>query len=525
MKNKLLKFVEFDKFYLHYKPLTAYGIKSKNRSRIFNDYSELSMHHDTIDAAVRFIKQKPQNVDKIEYHLKRLPELPQIDGSVFDATELFMIKKFLINFKAVAGLLGETEKEIFKCGFESNDLIKLFLKGGAEESFHISDAYCEKLKAIRIDIEKISTELKSAKNRRIEEIKEKCGYNFSMHDFLVVEDSKIKPEKDYLYIEPFDSRHIVIKPVMPDDYYFLFNEREQMVKAEKELEQDVLKGLSTEVTKEHDNFEKYICATLKIDTYLANGKTVLKFNMTRPVISPGGRFSIVNGRNVIEEERCRELGTDYQSLTAAFDERISVIHGSNMGGKTVLLKTVGLLQTLVQAGFFVPAEKVSTQLFDNIFYIGDHEAENVKGLSSFALEIVNFLEAKKTDIDTSLYLMDEFAKTTDSDEATALITAVIKDFSDNELTTSFISTHFKGLPKLENVSFYRMKGLDMDEYEKCYKKEYSYTLIERIRLINSFMKYQVIPDTPGHKTSDALKIAEMLGLDPATVKNAAAFLK
>jgi DNA mismatch repair ATPase MutS len=525
VKNKLLKFVEFDSFYSNYKPLTPYGINAKNSCRFFKDEILLKSHHDTIDAAVNFIKNKPQNVDKIEYHLKRIPELPLLENPDLDSTGLFLVKKFLMNFKSVFDLLGETEKEVFQCSFESDSLLKEFLKGGVEESFHISDKYCDNLKKIRRDIEKISAELKSAKEKRTFEIKEKFGYDFTMHDFLVVEDSNVSPNKDYFYIEPFDSRHIVIKPVMADGYYALFNEREQMMKVEKELEYGVIKELSQKVIKEKESFERYIAAVEKIDTYIANGKTVLKFNMTRPVIGEHKGISIINGRNIIEQERCGELGTEYQPLTARFDGWVSVIHGSNMGGKTVLLRTVGLFQTLVQAGFYVPAGKFSAQLFDNIFYIGDHEDKSIKGLSSFAMEIVNFLEAKKGDDGTALYLMDEFAKTTDSDEATALITAVIKDFSDNEKTTAFISTHFKGLPKIENVSFYRMKGLDIDEYEKCYKKEYSYTLIERIRLINSFMKYEVIPDTPDHITSDALKIAEMLGLDSSTVKNAAEYLK
>ena len=524
MKNKLLKFVEFDSFYSNYKPMTPYGVRSKNSGQFFKDAELLKIHHETIDAAVIFIKNKPEVIDKVEYHLKRIPELPSFESSL-DAAELFLVKKFLINFKSVVKLLEIDDRDTFQCSFESESLLNEFLKGGAEESFHVSDKYCDKLKNIRADIEKISEKLKGVKETRICEIKKKFGYDFSMHDFLVVEDSNVSPDKDYFYIEPFDSRRIVIKPVMSDDYYALFNEREQMVKAEKELERDVMKALSKEVVKEKENFEKYMSAVEKIDTYLANAGTVLKFNMTRPLVNDRPTISVVNGRNVIEQERCCELGTDYQPLTVHFDDRISVVHGSNMGGKTVLLKTIGLFQTLVQAGFYVPADKFSTQLFDNIFYVGDHEDKNIKGLSSFAMEIVNFLDAKKDDTGKSLYLMDEFAKTTDSDEATALISAVIKDFSDNPRTTAFISTHFKGLPEIKNVSFYRMKGLDRDEYEKWYKKEYSYTLIERIRLINSFMKYEVIPDTPDHITSDALKISEMLGLDSTTVKNAAKYLK
>lgn len=526
MKKNLLKFVDFGRFYSYYRPLTSYGIRSKNSCRFFKDADSLKVHHDTIDATVDFIKNKPRNVDKIEYHLKRIPEIPLLENPDFDVTELFLIKKFLMNFKCVTDMLGENEKEIFECSFSSNDLLDLFLKGGTEESFYISDKYSGELKNLRSNIEKISAELKKVSEKRMLKIKEKFGYDFSMHDFLVVEDSIVTSDRNYLYIEPFDSSHVVVKPVMADEYYALFNEREQMVKSEKELERSVMKKLSEEVIKEKGKIEGYIKAVEKTDTYLANAGTAIKFRMTRPLISDKtSNISVFKGRNVVEEERCSELGTQYQPLTIDFDSRISVIHGSNMGGKTVLLKTVGLFQTLVQAGFYVPADKFSTTLFDNIFYVGDHEEKSGKGLSGFGMEIHNFLQAKREDAGRSLYLMDEFAKTTDSDEATALISAVMKDFADNTKTTAFISTHFKGLPKLENVSFYRMKGLDRDEYEKCYKKEYSYTLIERIRLINRFMKYQVVPFSSGHTTSDALTIAEMLGLDSTTVKNASVYLK
>ncbi len=526
MKNRLLKFTEFDKFYVHYSPLTPYGVKSKNRCQFFYDIKSLEKHFDIIDAVVSFSADKTQKIDKIEYRLKRIPELPSLENPPLESTELFLVKKFLINFKAVVEILGDEGNKIFRSEFESDNLLNLFLKGGSEEAFHISDIYSEKLKFVRSNIENILSELRELKQARVDEIKKRFGYDFTEKDFLILKNSDIKPCKDLFYIEAFDSCHVVVKPVMTDEYYKLFNKKESFVNTEKKLEQDVLSDLSAQVFKEKFNIERYINYIEKIDTYIANLRTVFKFNMTRPIL--GGlteKISVIKGRNIVEEKRCVELKTDYQPLTAAFDKRVSVIHGSNMGGKTVLLKTLGLFQTLVQAGFYVPADSFTTQLFNNVFYIGDHDIEKIKGLSGFGMEIKNFMEAKKEDKGLSLYLMDEFAKTTDSDEAAALINAVIKDFSDNGKTHAFISTHFKGLEKFENTNFYRMKGLDLDEYEKHYKKKHNYTSCERIRLINRFMKYEVVPDDYSCHFSDALKIAEMLGFDSATVKNAVKYLK
>ena len=69
-----------------------------------------------------------------------------------------------------------------------------------------------------------------------------------------------------------------------------------------------------------------------------------------------------------------------------------------------------------------------------------------------------------------------------------------------------------------------MKGLNIEHYKKYYDNQHSYELTERIKLINSFMEYEVIPDTREAQDSDALKIAQLLGLSSKVISNAEIYL-
>lgn len=80
------------------------------------------------------------------------------------------------------------------------------------------------------------------------------------------------------------------------------------------------------------------------------------------------------GRFVPCEELCEKLGVDYVPLDAAFDAGATVIFGSNMGGKTVVLKTLAFLQLCAQTGLFVPARRFETRVFRAFHYIGEGAA-------------------------------------------------------------------------------------------------------------------------------------------------------
>ena len=188
--------------------------------------------------------------------------------------------------------------------------------------------------------------------------------------------------------------------------------------------------------------------------------------MSQPVLQNYGKnIEVENGICIPVKEYCRELDTKYVPLTVSFNNRMIVISGSNMGGKTVVLKTLAFLQLLTQMGFYVPADEYKTTVFENLHYIGDLQHKHSAGLSSYGMEIYSFIKSSENVKEKSLYLIDEFAGTTNSHEAEALISAILHDFSTRRKAYALLSTHFMNLPEFAHMSFYRMKGLDSEKYE------------------------------------------------------------
>jgi len=262
-----------------------------------------------------------------------------------------------------------------------------------------------------------------------------------------------------------------------------------------------------------------------IDLLLAKSHLAIKFNMTRPQLNPMGKsIKIKNGIHIPMEEKCELLQTKYTLVNVEFNNRLIVINGSNMGGKTVMLKSIGFMQILAQTGFFVPAEKFETVLFEHIHYIGETNFDAVNGLSSFGLEISCFINTLTTSKTNTLYLIDEFARTTNTLEAESLISAILEMFNANEKIYLFLSTHFMNIISFDNLSFYKMKGLNYLEYKKYYT-ENKMELSERIKIINSFMDFQVELDNAKTNVYDAINVAEILGLDSKIIEKAKCMLK
>jgi len=121
-----------------------------------------------------------------------------------------------------------------------------------------------------------------------------------------------------------------------------------------------------------------------------------------------------------------------------------IISGPNTGGKTVGLKTVGLIALMAQSGIPVPAESAELPVFDSVFAdIGDYQSIE-QNLSTFSAHVSNIDSISKTATARSLVLLDELGSATDPEEGAALAVAIAKHFLDLG-ATSIISTHHTAL--------------------------------------------------------------------------------
>jgi DNA mismatch repair ATPase MutS len=457
----------------------------------------------------------------VAHHLKRIPFLDCLDQSGWDASEVFLIKRFLVNYRAIHDLLPGGLREELELRFSSPSLLDLLNAGGQNsESFFISDAYVEGLKKVRDRIQALEGRAAGVRQTRIDAIRAHCGLDFQHREFALIPKWEAeRVDRELVLLETYDVNRLMAKPVFPGDYLGLMQEKATLVAEEKGLERKALRDISRHIAQELDALAGYVAAVTRLDDYLARARLSLAFEMTRPRLQDWGvPISVQDGRFVPQVERCRERDLPYTPVNARFDRRVTVVHGANMGGKTVLLKSLAFFQALAQLGFFVPCRAFHTVVFEGVHCLGSATHEPVGGLSSFGQEIYGFSRAQQDR--NALYLMDEFARTTNSREARALISAVLHHLDGRDDCYAFLATHYDDLPALPHVAYQRMKGLDEVKYEAYHTSGDTLDISERVKHISQFMTYEIEDDPNQTTTYDALKIARILGLDEAIIEQA-----
>jgi DNA mismatch repair protein MutS2 len=160
----------------------------------------------------------------------------------------------------------------------------------------------------------------------------------------------------------------------------------------------------------------------------------------------GDAFVLRNARHPLLERTLKPKGVTVVPLTVEIDSRHRevIISGPNTGGKTVALKTIGLLALMAQSGIPVPAERAELRIFDAVFAdIGDYQSIE-QNLSTFSAHVTNIDFISHHATRESLVLLDELGSATDPEEGAALAVA-IADFFRRAGCLSIISTHHTAL--------------------------------------------------------------------------------
>ena len=527
--EKARAFAEFETFYDLFRPLTPYGRLYREARPFFADPAALKTEYDLAAAMQAWLKANRPKADKLRFHLRNIPGLELDARALNSAPGLFLARKFLANARGAFSLLPAPLRARFGAKWESQDLLDLLDKGGRGEAFHIADAYDPALAAERAEIARCDAALKKLRDARLKALRERWGLDFSDREFLVVDEgsaARFAGSPD-LFPEPFDGAHLTVKPVYGADYLETLAARDRRRAAEGELEAAVVKKLAAAVLAEKKTLEACAAALEKIDIAAERARLALELRMTRPAVKKcGSGMRLAKARFLPLETRLQAAGLKYTPLTAAFGARVNVVYGSNMGGKTVALKTVAFLQLLAQSGFFVPAESFETCAYDRLAFIGGEGMETAGGLSSFGLEMNDFAEAHGALRNGSaLLLMDEFARTTNSEEAVALLSAVLEDLGGQKNAFTFLATHFSGLKGGKNSGWFRMRGFDTAAFNEYFSGKPACGLGEKLKMINRFMRYELIPGGAREEARDAIKIAGILGVARGIVARAQAFME
>src|SRR5207302_3644797 len=166
----------------------------------------------------------------------------------------------------------------------------------------------------------------------------------------------------------------------------------------------------------------------------------------RPAEPGKTRLVLLNARHPLLERNLKLKGSNVVPATIELDsDRCElIITGPNTGGKTVALKTVGLLALMAQSGIPVPADRAELPIFDSMLAdIGDYQSIE-QNLSTFSAHVTNIDFISRTATPHSLVLLDELGSATDPEEGAALAVAIAEHFRQIGCIT-VISTHHTSL--------------------------------------------------------------------------------
>ena len=185
----------------------------------------------------------------------------------------------------------------------------------------------------------------------------------------------------------------------------------------------------------------------EIDFIMAKAQVALDFIAGMPVISEDGRMNLRKARHPLLERALRKEKKDIVPLTASLtpEKHILLISGPNAGGKSVCLKTVGLLQYMFQWGMLIPTSETSEMLvFDRIMVdIGDDQAID-NDLSTYSSFLSNMKEMLAKADDKTLILIDEFGSGTEPAAGGAIAEAILSEL-DKRGSYGVITTHYTNL--------------------------------------------------------------------------------
>lgn len=263
---------------------------------------------------------------------------------------------------------------------------------------------------------------------------------------------------------------------------------------EKEIHR-ILKELSKNISLEYDELILNYEIILKIDYIFAKAALALKMSASKPKVNKEGIFELYNAKhpllNVEKVISNNVIIGKYQGV---------IITGPNTGGKTVLLKMVGLLSLMVKAGLLITAdEKSNVMIFDRVFAdIGDEQSID-QNLSTFSSHLKNVIDIMNNVTDSSLVLLDELGSGTDPTEGAALAIAIFDTLIEKNCLV-IATSHYSEL----KIHAYNSNNIINASVEFNIK-----TLMPT---------YKLLMGIPG--LSNALEISKNLGLNTTVLEKA-----
>lgn len=380
----------------------------------------------------------------------------RIEGAFLDVVEVVLLRQALAEIGAVVAFLLD-RKERYPALYDRTRGIEPFPEIVRDidrlvDSFgEVRDSASPELAQIRQAIreregqaaKRLQQVLAAAKSAGIVE----ADAQLSVRDgktVIPVSASNKRKLNGFIHDESATGRTFYVEPV---EVIELNNELRELQYAER---REIVRIL-TEFTEQLRPDAKLLAAAgdylADIDLYRAKGRWASENGCVRPIVSTDDRLVLKNARHPLLQQTLRAAGREIVPLDMQLDarKRILVISGPNAGGKSVCLKTTGLVQYMFQCGVPVPTSEISElPVFENLFIdIGDEQSID-NDLSTYSSHLLNMKTMLAGATDRSLVLIDEFGSGTEPTIGGAIAEAILERLLEKG-SYGVITTHYANI--------------------------------------------------------------------------------
>lgn len=230
------------------------------------------------------------------------------------------------------------------------------------------------------------------------------------------------------------------------------------------LEQDLYTSLVELITREHANISKAANALAVLDVSQALAELAVTQRYCRPIIDDSLEFAIIGGRHPVVEQALKAASDSpfiANDCDLGKDNRLWLITGPNMAGKSTFLRQNALITVLAQMGGYVPAESAHIGVVDRLFSRVGASDDLAHGRSTFMVEMVETAAILNQASERSLVILDEIGRGTATYDGLSIAWAAVENLHDTNKSRALFATHYHELTvlseTLDSLSLHTMR--------------------------------------------------------------------
>lgn len=406
--------------------------------------------------------------EEIKEYLKSMYDIERLASRIAlgsaNAKDLIAFRNSVRNLPYIKSMLSDCTSTLLKNTYDNldvlEDLFRIIDKSINEdppfvlkEGNLIKDGYLPELDEIRsasVNGKQWIAELEHHEKEKTGIKSLKIGFNKVFGYYIDVTKSNLSSVPDYfIRKQTLSNSERYITPELKRLEDMVLGAEEKLV----ELEYQTFIGIRNEIAGHIKRIQQTASFLSDLDCICSLSEVSQKYNYVRPIVNNGDGLIIENGRHPVVEAQNSELKfVPNDTLLDNDENRMLIITGPNMAGKSTYMRQVALITLMAQIGCFVPASKAEIGVVDRIFTRVGASDDLASGQSTFMVEMSELANIINNATSKSLVILDEIGRGTSTFDGLSIAWSVVEFIADKEKlgAKTLFATHYHELTELED---------------------------------------------------------------------------